>query len=91
MFDLNGTRIHICSQWLLSSSEINHPLYAEDDLDYLYNQNGERIEKGVERKWDGKMWKITYVIVNSWKLFGQRREKQRNDVDKMANITANCN
>lgn len=35
---------------LLSSSQINHPLYVEDDLDYLYNQNGERIEKGVERK-----------------------------------------
>lgn len=46
---------------LLSSSQINHPLYVEDDLDYLYNQNGERIEKGVERKWDGKMWKITYM------------------------------
>lgn len=26
------------------------------------------------------------MIINSWKLFGRRREEQGNDIDKMANI-----
>lgn len=49
---------------LLSSSQISHPLwYAKDDLDYLYNQNRERIERGM---WVGEKVRWRDVENNIW-------------------------